>query len=166
MTYLTNFAKLIIEKDKEGDFMKIVLLKDVKNVGKKGDIVNVSDGYASNYLFPNKLAIPGNEKAVSEANQAKSAQAYHKEQERLAAVELGKKLQGITVTVSIKAGDTGKIFGSITNAQVASELGKLGFDIDKKKIELGLIKTLGSYSAKIKLHPTVSVTVNVQVVGA
>lgn len=146
--------------------MKIVLLKDVKNVGKKGDVVNVSDGYASNYLFPNKLAIPGNDKAVSEANQAKSADAYHKEQERLAAVELGKKLQGITVTVSIKAGDTGKIFGSITNAQVASELGKLGYDIDKKKIDLGVVKTLGTYSAKIKLHPTVSVTINVQVVGA
>lgn len=146
--------------------MKIVLLKDVKNVGKKGDIVNVSDGYASNYLFPNKLAIPGNEKAVSEANQAKSSLAYHKEQERLAAVELGKKLQGVTVTLPVKAGDSGKIFGSVTNAQVASELAKLGYDIDKKKIELGMIKNLGSYHAKIKLHPTVSVTVNVQVVGA
>lgn len=146
--------------------MKIVLLKDVKNVGKKGDIVNVSDGYASNYLFPNKLAIPGSEKAVSEANQAKSANAYHKEQERLSAVDLGKKLQGISVTLAVKAGESGKIFGSVTNAQVASELSKHGFDIDKKKIELGVIKTLGTYSAKIKLHPTVSVTIGVQVVGA
>lgn len=143
--------------------MKIVLLKDVKNIGKKGDVVSVSDGYASNYLIPNKLAIAGSEKAISEANQAKSSQAYHKEQERLAAVELGNKLQDVTVTIQVKTGDNGKIFGSVTNKEVATQLEKLGFVIDKKKIELDLIKNIGLYVAKIKLHPTVTVQIKVDV---
>lgn len=143
--------------------MKIVLLKDVKSIGKKGDIVTVSDGYASNYLIPNKLAIAGDGKAINEANQAKSAEAYHKEQDRLKAVELGNQLKDMTVTLQVKSGENGKIFGSVTNKEVATSLEKQGFAIDKKKIDLAIIKSLGTYTAKIKLHPTVSVQITVVV---
>ena len=145
--------------------MKIVLLKDVKNIGKKGDIVNVSDGYASNYLIPNKLAIAGDGKAINEAKQAKDAQAYHKEQERLQAVELGQKLKDFTVTLQVKVGANGKIFGSVSNKEVADQLTKQGYSIDKKKIELDVVKNVGTYSAKIKLHPTVTVKITVVVVA-
>ncbi len=145
--------------------MKIVLLKDVKNIGKKGDIVNVSDGYASNYLIPNKLAIAGDGKAINEAKQAKDAQAYHKEQERLQAVELGQKLKDVTITLQVKVGANGKIFGSVSNKEVADQLSKQGYSIDKKKIELDVIKNVGTYSAKLKLHPTVTVKITVIVVA-
>ena len=145
--------------------MKIVLLKDVKNIGKKGDIVNVSDGYASNYLIPNKLAIAGDGKAINEAKQAKDAQAYHKEQERLQAVELGQKLKDVTITLQVKVGANGKIFGSVSNKEVADQLTKQGYSIDKKKIELDVIKNVGTYSAKLKLHPTVTVKITVIVVA-
>ena len=143
--------------------MKVVLIQDLKGKGKKGDIIDVNSGYALNYLIPNKIAIAGTNSNINEANQAKSANAYHKEQERLAAVELGKKVDGVTVVCHVKSGDTGKIFGSVTNKEVSVELSKLGYDIDKKKIEVPVIKTLGTYTCKLKLYQGVNASINVVV---
>ena len=141
--------------------MKVVLIQDLKGKGKKGDIIEVNSGYALNYLIPNKIAIAGTNSNINEANQAKSANAYHKEQERLAAVELSKKVNGITLHCFVKSGAMGKIFGSVTNKEVSAELNKLGYNIDKKQIEVPSIKMLGTYTCKIKLYQGVSANVNV-----
>lgn len=145
--------------------MKVVLLKDLKGKGKKGDIINVNDGYASNFLIPNGYAKVGTNSAVNEANQAKVANAYHEEQNRMAAQELAKKLNGKEVSIQVKAGANGKIFGSVTNKEVSVALEKIGFEIDKKKIELEQVKSLGSYNAKLKLYPNIAATIKVVVVG-
>ncbi len=145
--------------------MKVVLLKDLKGKGKKGDIINVNDGYASNFLVPNGYAVVGTNSAVNEANQAKQANAYREEQNRLQALDLASKLKDKQITVKVKAGANGKIFGSVTNKEVSTELLALGFDIDKKKIELEQVKSLGNYSAKLKLYPGITTTVKVSVVG-
>lgn len=145
--------------------MKVVLLKDLKGKGKKGDIINVNDGYASNFLIPNGYAIVGTNSAVNEANQAKVANAYHEEQNRMAAQELAKQLNGKEVSIQVKAGANGKIFGSVTNKEVSAALEKIGFQIDKKKIELDQVKSLGNYNAKLKLYPNISATIKVVVIG-
>lgn len=145
--------------------MKVVLLKDLKGKGKKGDIINVNDGYAANFLVPNGYAVVGTNSAVNEANQAKQANAYREEQNRLQALDLAGKLKDKQITVKVKAGANGKIFGSVTNKEVSTELLALGFDIDKKKIELEQVKSLGNYSAKLKLYPGITATVKVSVVG-
>lgn len=145
--------------------MKVVLLKDLKGKGKKGDIINVNDGYAANFLVPNGYAVVGTNSAVNEANQAKQANAYREEQNRLAAADLAGKLKGKEVTIKVKAGANGKIFGSVTNKEVSAQLETLGFDVDKKKIELEQIKSLGDYSAKLKLYPGINATITVKVVG-
>ena len=145
--------------------MKVVLLKDLKGKGKKGDIINVNDGYATNYLVPNGYAVVGTNSAVNEANQAKQANAYHEEQNRLKAQELANNLKGKSVTISVKAGANGKIFGSVTNKEVSVGLSQIGFDIDKKKIELEQVKSLGEYSAKLKLYPGITANIKVVVVG-
>ena len=145
--------------------MKVVLLKDLKGKGKKGDIINVNDGYASNFLIPNGYAVAGSNSAVNEANQAKQANAYREEQNRLHAQDLANKLKGSAVTIKVKSGANNKIFGSVTNKEVSAELLKQGFDIDKKKIELEQVKMLGTYSAKIKLYPNISAVIDVNVVS-
>lgn len=145
--------------------MKVVLLKDLKGKGKKGDVINVNDGYAQNYLVPNGFAIVGSSMALNEAKQAKDASAYHEEQARLKAQELAKTLKDVKVTVKVKAGANGKIFGSVTNKEISAELEKLGYEIDKKKIEIDQIKTLGQYSVKIKLYNAISTNILVEVVG-
>lgn len=146
--------------------MKVVLLKDVKGTGKMGDIVNVADGYGKNFLIKNKLAKPADAVAVNENAQQKSADAFHKEQERLKAVEIGKKINNTKVVVKAKCGADGKIFGSVTAQNIADAFKAQNIEIDKKKIvNLPQIKQLGSYLIEIKLHQTVSVKVNVEVVG-
>ena len=145
--------------------MKVILQKDVKGSGKKGDIVNVADGYAKNYLLKNGLAIVADGKnSLINASQ-KEADAYHKEQERLKAVELGKQIQNKTIHAKIKCGENGKVFGAITAKEVAESINKeLGIEIDKRKIVLdGAIKTVGEQKVTVKLHPTVSVAFNLKV---
>ena len=145
--------------------MKVVLLKDLKGKGKKGDIISVNDGYAANFLVPNGYAVVGTNSAVNEANQAKQANAYHEEQNRLKAQELANKLKDKVVTIKVKAGANNKIFGSVTNKEVSAELANLGFDIDKKKIELDQVKSLGDYTAKLKLYPNITASIVVKVVA-
>ena len=145
--------------------MKVVLLKDIKNKGKKGDIITVNDGYAQNYLIPNGIAIPGNASNINEANQAKQANAYKEEQNIKQAKELANKLKDLQTTIKVKSGANGKIFGSVTNKEVAEALAKNGYNIDKKKIEIDSIKSLGVYSVKIKLYTGVSTNIKVSVIA-
>ena len=145
--------------------MKVVLLKDLKGKGKKGDIISVNDGYATNFLVPNGYAVVGTNSAVNEANQAKQANTYHEEQNRLKAQDLANKLKDKSVTIKVKAGANNKIFGSVTNKEVSTGLANIGFDIDKKKIELEQVKSLGDYTAKLKLYPNITATIVVKVVG-
>ncbi len=145
--------------------MKVVLLKDLKGKGKKGDVVNVNDGYARNFLVPNGYAIIGTSMALNEAKQAKDASAYHEEQNRLKAQELAKVMKGQKVVIAVKSGANGKIFGSVTNKEIAAGLEKLGYDVDKKKIEIDQIKTLGTYTVKVKLYTGITTDIVVEVVG-
>lgn len=143
--------------------MKVVLLKDLKGKGKKGDVINISDGYALNFLIPQGIAKPGTSSNLNEANQAKESKAYHDEQDRLKAIELGKVIDQTTLNLKVKCGANGKVFGSVTNKEISDELAKLNINVDKKKIETDAIKSIGLYTIKIKLHPTVTANLKVNI---
>lgn len=145
--------------------MKVVLLKDLKGKGKKGDVINISDGYALNFLIPQGIAKAGTSTNLNEANQAKEAKAYHDEQTRLQAVAMKGELEKITLKIEVKCGATGKVFGSVTNKEISEELSKQGLDIDKKKIETGVIKTTGVFDIKVRLHPTVVANLKVEIIA-
>lgn len=146
--------------------MKVVLLKDVKGSGKKGDIVNVADGYAKNFLLKNNLAKPATSEAINANQGQKNADAYHKEQERLLAVEIGNKIKDTEVVIKVACGENGKVFGSVTSKEIAETLATQGINVDKRKINLaGSIKNIGDYVVEIKLHPTVTAKLKVKVVG-
>ena len=144
--------------------MKVILLKDVKGTGKKGDIVNVSDGYAQNYLIPNKIAQNANATNLNLNNQAKQSEAHKQEVLLNEAIALKNKLDGLNLDLSIKCGENGKTFGSVTNKEISDKLAELGFNIDKKKIEFTPVKLTGLYHVKIKLHPKAVATINVNIV--
>ncbi len=144
--------------------MKVILSKDVKSLGKKGDIVNVSDGYANNFLFKSKLAVPANSGNVNINNQQKAAEAKKIKEETESAKKLAKELENVTVCLSVKMGENGKTFGSVGPKEIAEELIKMGYDIDRKKIELDApIKNEGNYKVNIKLYKGVQGRVNVSV---
>ncbi|MBP3431923.1 MAG: 50S ribosomal protein L9 [Clostridia bacterium] len=144
--------------------MKVVLLKDVKGTGKKGEIKEVADGFAKNFLFKNGFARLADNSALSENKIQKDAQAYHKQQEILAAKELAKRLEDKTVSVKIKCGENGKTFGSISSKEIADELEKLDIKLDKKKIELKEnIKTTGLYCVVARIYPEITAKFNVNV---
>ncbi|MBQ7351998.1 MAG: 50S ribosomal protein L9 [Clostridia bacterium] len=145
--------------------MKVVLLKDLKGKGKKGDIINISDGYALNFLIPQGIAKAGTSSNLNEANQAKEAKAYHDEQTRLQAVDMKGKIENIQLKLKVKCGATGKVFGSITNKEISDELTKQGLNIDKKKIETSVIKTTGNFDIKVRLHPTVVANLKVEIIA-
>lgn len=145
--------------------MKVILTKDVKGQGKKNDVIKVSPGYARNYLFKNNLAIeatPGNLRSLKQ--QQKRAE-QEELQEKEAATELKEKLEKITVHLKAKAGSQGRLFGSITNQQIAKELEKnYQIKIDRRKIELDEpIRSLGETKVPVKLHPEVTGTIQVKV---
>ena len=144
--------------------MKVILLKDVKGTGKKGDIVNVSDGYAQNYLIPNKIAQNANATNLNLNNQAKQSEAHKQEVLLNEAIALKNKLDGLNLDLSIKCGENGKTFGSVTNKEISDKLAEMGFNIDKKKIEFTPVKLTGLYNVKIKLHPKAVATINVNIV--
>lgn len=133
--------------------MRVILQKDVKGTGKKGDVVNVADGYAKNFLLKNGFALPANNSNLNDTLNQKVAKDYHKEQERQKAKQLADQIQGKVITLKIKSGDNGKIFGSITAKEIADELGKYGFSVDKRKIEIKEpIKYTGDYKLKVRLY--------------
>ncbi len=145
--------------------MKVILKQDVKGSGKAGDLVNVSDGFANNFLFKKGLAVPATNSAVNELNAKKDAQRHHLAMEKARCEEEGKKLDGKTVNLHAKAGKNGKLFGSVTPKEIAECIEKdFGVSVDKRKIGLQMeIKAFGSYTASVKLHPEVTVQMTVSV---
>lgn len=144
--------------------MKVILKQDVKSLGKKGDLVNASDGYARNFLFPKGLAIEANAAAMNEFNNKESAKKFHKAEELKAAQELADKISGKTFKLKAKAGANGKLFGSVTSKDVAKQIkDDLGIDIDKRKIVMEDMKTFGTVQAEIKVYQGITASVFVQV---
>lgn len=145
--------------------MKVILTADVKGQGKKGQMINASDGYARNFLLPKGLAIVADKSAMTELESKQSAAAYHKEQEKKQAMELAEKLNEAVVTFTAKAGENGKLFGSITAKDVAEELKmQCHLVIDKKKIQLpDGIKTLGTTIVTVKVYPEITAKIKVNV---
>lgn len=137
--------------------MKVIFIQDVKGQGKKGEEKNIADGYARNFLLPRGLAVEANKANLNNLKGQKESQAYKKEQEIKAAEETKAKLEGITVKLSAKAGDNGKLFGSITAKDIADALkAQHSIDIDKRKIVLGSdIKTTGDLTVDAKLYPQI-----------
>lgn len=137
--------------------MKVVLQVDVKGSGKKGELVNVSDGYARNFLFPRKLAIEANAQALNELKNRDEAVKHRIEVELQTAKELAEKIEGKTVKLTAKAGAGGKLFGSVTSKEIAEgALKQMGVELDKKKISLDVdIKAFGTYNVTVKLHAQV-----------
>jgi large subunit ribosomal protein L9 len=146
--------------------MKVILLEDVKKVGKKGDIVDVSDGYARNYLIAKKLGAEATSKNINDAKLQKAAELRKEQEIYEEAVQLGEKLKNASITVPIKTGDGGRIFGSVSTKEIAKEAkDQIGLDIDKKKMQLKEpIKALGTYAVPIKLHAKVTAELTVKVV--
>ena len=145
--------------------MKVLLNADVKGTGKKGEVVEVADGYGRNFLLKKGLASIANAANVHQAEQQKAAQAFHKAEEVKALKELAAQLNGKTANVRIKTGENGKTFGSVTAANVAAALSEQGFDIDKKKIKMDAVKTVGTFQAEIRLMENVSAKITVVVEG-
>ena len=147
--------------------MKVILLCDVKGQGKKDQIVDVSDGYARNFLFPQKKAIPADAKATSELKSKEEAKQYKISEDRKAAQALADKIKEITVDIVMGHGQDGRLYGSVTSKDIATELTKiLGVDIDKRKINLkDSIKAYGNYDVEIKLLQDISAKFIVKVHG-
>ena len=146
--------------------MQVILKSDVKGTGKKGQIVNVSDGYASNFLFKRGLAVACNNESLSANRQQKEAYAFHKAVEKEEAEKLAEKLKTVQITLKTKCGENGKIFGSITSKEISEELEKNGIELDKKKIILpSPIKNSGSYTINAKIYPEVSATFKLEVIA-
>ncbi len=144
--------------------MKLVLLQDVKSLGKKGEMVNASDGYARNFLIPKGLAKEVNNQVMNEFKNAENSKKYKTEQDIAAANAAKAKLDGQTLLIKAKAGQGSKLFGSITSKEVSAEIkNKLGLDIDKRKISMSDIKTIGSFKAEIKLYTGISAALTVEV---
>lgn len=144
--------------------MKLVLLQDVKSLGKKGELVNSSDGYARNYLIPRGLAKEVNAQVMNEYKNAENSKKYKHDQEVAAAESAKATLEGKSVTIKSKAGKEGKLFGSVTTKEVSAELkNQFGLTIDKRKISMSDVKTCGTYNAEIKLHAGITATVKVVV---
>ena len=145
--------------------MKVLLLADVKGKGKKDQIVNVSDGYARNFLFPKKLAVEADAKALADAKSKEEAKEYKIEQDKAAARELAAKLEGTVVKIKATAGADGRLYGSITTADIAQALQEQsGIQIDKPKIVTdGAIKAYGSYTLTVKLYPEIQGKLNLVV---
>ena len=147
--------------------MKVILLKDVKAQGKAGQVIDVADGYARNYLFPNNLAKPATSSALNSMKISKEAEERRKKIEHDEAVELCKKLASVTVTVKIRTGANGKLFGALNTAAISEALAEMGYELDKKKIVLTEpIKALGRYVVQIKPYAEVSGKLHIEVVAA
>lgn len=147
--------------------MKVILKADVKSLGKKGDLVNTSDGYARNFLFPKGLAIEANAQAMNEFNNKETAKKFHKAEEIKAANELKDRIEGKTFKVAAKAGANGKLFGSVTAKDVSAAIKKeMGENIDKRKISMQDIKAFGTTQIEVKVYQGINAKVFVQVVEA
>ena len=147
--------------------MKVILTQDIKGVGKKDEIINSSDGYARNFLFPKKLAVEANNQNMSLLQGRKDSANFKKEQDKEKANELKEKISKIMLTIKVKSGKNGKIFGSITAKEIATELqNQHQIEIDKKKINLKEpIKELGSFTVDIKLYEGIIGKLKINIIG-
>ena len=147
--------------------MKVILLQDIKSVGKKGQVIDASDGYARNFLLPKKMAVLADAANMNALKTKQEATKYKRDMSMATAKELAEKMKGFELIFKIKAGDNGKIFGSVTSKDIADELNKKYFvEVDKKKILLSdAIKNLGVYNIEIKLFEGVSGILKVNVVA-
>ncbi len=143
--------------------MKVILEKDVKNLGRVGDLVNVKDGYARNFLFPRLLAIEATESRVKEFNHLKMVAEAKKKKAVAERQELAQKISGVTVVFKMTAGDGDKIFGSITSLDVSNMLEKHGFSVDRRDIHIEPIRMLGQHKATVKLGEGAEATLQVLV---
>ena len=145
--------------------MKVILLEDVKSLGKKGEIVNVNDGYARNFILPKKLGLEATSKNLNDLKLQKQNDEKVAQEQLDAAKALAEEIKEKSITVKIQAGVEGKVFGSISSKEIATEAKKqLNMDIDKKKIVIpDAIKSLGTYNVNIKLHKDVTATLTVKV---
>ena len=146
--------------------MKVILQKDVKNLGKKGEAVEVSEGYARNYLMPRGLVVMATDANLRTLKQEQDAKQNRKDREKREAEQLADTLGKMKVHVTDKAGDAGRIFGSVTSADIAAALEKQGVKVDKRKIELKEpIKVLGEYKVDVRVYQEMSATLTVKVTG-
>ena len=147
--------------------MKVILNENIETLGHIGDIVKVAPGYARNYLLPKKLAIVATDKNAKALEHTKRQMAYKKNKALESAKILGAKLEALSIVLSHKAGEEGKLFGAVTNMDIAVFLKANGFDIDRKSIVLAdAIKHTGEFSATLKIHPEVTATLKITVAAA
>ena len=145
--------------------MKLILLEDVKSVGKKGDLINASEGYAKNFLLPKKLAVEATKSNLNDYELKQKADAKRRQEELERAQETAAALKDKVVTIKVKTGGNGKLFGSVTNKEVADAIvEQTKLEIDKKKVSIGdPIKRVGERTAVVKLHPKVSAEVTIKI---
>ncbi len=148
--------------------MKVILLDNIKGVGKKDEIINASDGYARNFLFPKKLAVEANAENMSKLKAKQDSNQYKKNVEKEEAMKIAEKFKGILLKIPVKTGENGKIFGSITSKEIADNLREqYKMEIDKKKIDLKEpIKMTGSFTVSVRLYEGVIGNLKVQIVTA
>ncbi len=148
--------------------MKLILLEDVKSVGKKGDLINASEGYAKNFLLPKKLAVEATKSNLNDYELKQKADAKRRQEELEKAQETAAALKDKVVTIKVKTGGNGKLFGSVTNKEVADAIvEQTKLEIDKKKVSIGdPIKMVGERTAVVKLHPKVSAEVTIKIEDA
>lgn len=146
--------------------MKVILTQDIKGVGKKDEIINANDGYARNFLFPKKLAVEANAQNMSLLQGRKNSEHFKKEQDKEKANQIKQKIEKMTLTIKAKAGGNGKIFGSITSKEIATELQtQYKIEVDKKKINLKEpIKEIGTFTVDIKLYEGIVGTLKLNIV--
>ena len=144
--------------------MKVILLQDVKGKGKKGQMIEVSDGYARNYMLPRKIAVEATADAVNTMRMNDKATQERIAREKAEAMEISRKLREMTVTVTAKGGGAGRLFGSVTNQEIADALAKTGIQLDKRKITIAEpIKNVGTYTVTCKLGYEISAPLTVKI---
>ena len=147
--------------------MKVILLDNIKGVGKKDEIINASDGYARNYLFPKKLAVEATKENLGKLESKNEANKFKKQNEKNDAIEVANKLKELVLTIKVKAGENGKIFGGVTSKEISENLKEqYKIEIDKKKIEVKeSIKNIGRFTINIKLYEGVNAKLTVNIIA-
>lgn len=146
--------------------MKVIFIKDVKGSGKAGEIKEVKQGYAENFLLPKGFAVEVTKESLGELEGRKSAKNHREELQLSAARELADKIEKLYLSMKVKVGANGKLFGSITSKEISDELSSLGITVDKRNILCEPIKAVGEHKIKVKLHPEVITAINVRVLPA
>ncbi len=145
--------------------MKIILKENMKSLGHQGDVIEVKNGYANNYLFPRGMAVMATASNIKIHAENNRQGVLKREKMKTDALSLADQLKEMSITIGTKAGANGKIFGSITPLQISQVLKTKGFDIDRRKIEISDVKMLGNYEAILNLHRDVTITIGVEVVS-